>query len=477
MTATNHPIHIAGAAITPNGDLRVRDKFTGETIARCAVADESMIDNAIAFGANAAEPMRTLPAHARRDALAQLRDAIARQHELFAQTLTAEVGKPITFARAEVDRTLDTLRLSMEACSWALNGEQIPMDGSPSGAGYTGVIRRFPIGLCALITPFNFPLNLLAHKIGPAIAAGCPFIIKPSEKTPVTTALVGEILAQLELPTGAFSVVNALGAARTMLATDDRIRFLSFTGSGEVGWRLRAQAGTKRVALELGGAAACILDQGADLDFAIERIASGAYAQAGQSCISVQRILCHESFFDAVRNRLADRIATIPTGDPRDESTWIGPMIDEEAAVRVEAWINAAIDAGAEAIIRGQRTGAIMTPTLLTNVDPKQPIACKEAFGPVAVLSSFSDFDQALEQANDTPFGLQAGLFTPRLDHAQRAFELLQVGGVVINDIPSVRLDAMPYGGIKASGLGHEGPRWAVEAMTEPRLMLVRDSS
>ena len=478
MPVTRYPIFVGGEVARPNDDLEVRDKFTGATIARCAVADTTTMDEAIAYGVRAREPMGAMPAHARRDALGCLRDAIADRREEFAQMLTAEVGKPIIFARVEVDRTIDTLRLSMEACSLAHTGEHLPMDGSPSGAGYEGILRRFPIGLCAFITPFNFPLNLLAHKIGPALAAGCPFIVKPSEKTPVTTMMVGEILAGLDLPTGAFSVVNALGEARAMLATDERIRFLSFTGSGEVGWALRANAGTKRVALELGGNAACIIDEGVDesvdLDFAIERIAMGAFAQAGQSCISVQRVLCHESLIGDVRRRLIERIATIQTGDPRDEVTWIGPMIDEDAATRVESSINAAIDTGAEALVRGERAGAMMTPTLLTGVDPGQDISCKEAFGPVAVLSSFTDFDEALAQVNDSPFGLQTGVFTPRLDRSTKAFETLEVGAVVINDIPTMRVDSMPYGGVKASGLGREGVRWAVEAMTEPRLMLIR---
>ncbi len=475
MPVTTHPIHIAGQATQPNTDLEVHDKFTGEPIALCAVADTAAVDQAIRGGAVATKAMRTLPAAARRDAIGALKDAIADRHEEFAQTLTAEVGKPIIFARAEVDRTLDTLRLSAEACN---DPTDVPLSiqGSPAGAGYEATTRRFPIGLCSLITPFNFPLNLLAHKIGPAIAAGCPFICKPSEKTPLTTMLVADILATLDLPPGAWSIINALDEARDMLTTDPRIRFLSFTGSGDVGWNLRARCGSKRIALELGGNAACILDEGADLDYAIERIALGAYSQAGQSCISVQRVLCHESILALVRDRLADRIATIKAGDPRDESTWIGPMIDQAAAVRVESWINDAISNGAKAIVRGSRTGSLVTPSLLINVAPDQDLNCKEAFGPVATLGAFTDLDRAIEQINRSEFGLQTGLFTPDTDRARRAYESLEMGGVVINDIPTTRIDSLPYGGVKASGLGREGVTWAMESMTEPRLLLTRKS-
>ena len=474
MPMTTHPIYIAGQATQPNTDLEVHDKFTGESIARCAVAVTTTVDEAISGGAVATKAMRTLPIAARRDAITALKDAIAHRHEEFSQTLTAEVGKPIIFSRAEVDRTLDTLRLSMDACEDNTADVPLSMQGSPSGAGYEATTKRFPIGLCSLITPFNFPLNLLAHKIGPAIAAGCPFICKPSEKTPITTMLVAEILSTLDLPPGAWSIINALGAARDMLTTDPRIRFLSFTGSGDVGWNLRARCGSKRIALELGGNASCILDEGADLDYAIERIALGAYSQAGQSCISVQRVICHESIFAQVRDRLANRIATIKAGDPRDESIWIGPMIDEAAAVRVESWINDAISNGANAIVHGSRTGSLVTPSLLTNVAPDQNLNCKEAFGPVATLSAFTDLDRVIDQINRSEFGLQTGLFTPDTDRACRAYESLEMGGVVINDIPTTRIDSLPYGGVKASGLGREGVRWAMESMTEPRLLLTR---
>jgi acyl-CoA reductase-like NAD-dependent aldehyde dehydrogenase len=337
--------------------------------------------------------------------------------------------------------------------------------------------RRVPIGACGFITPFNFPLNLVAHKVAPAVAAGCPFVLKPSERTPLGALLIAETLAETDLPAGAFSVLPCDGATAAPLVEDPRLAFLSFTG-GSVGWDLRARAGRKKVTLELGGNAACIVDEdpGRPLEAVVERLAFGAFYQSGQSCISVQRIILHRAVASAVEGALAARVHALRAGDPHDEATDVGPLIDAAAVERLEEWIAEARRGGARVVVEGRRVGTLLAPWVLADVPHDCRLYREEAFGPVVMLETVDGFDAALARANDSRFGLQAGVFTARLDHAMRAWDRLRTGGVVVGDVPSVRIDAMPYGGVGDSGVGREGVRCAIDEMTEPRLLLIRDS-
>jgi acyl-CoA reductase-like NAD-dependent aldehyde dehydrogenase len=347
---------------------------------------------------------------------------------------------------------------------------------SARARGLRGMTRRVPIGACSFITPFNFPLNLVAHKVAPAIAAGCPFVLKPSERTPLGALAIAEILAETDLPPGAFSVLPCTADDASALVEDPRIAFLSFTG-GPVGWDLRARAGRKKVALELGGNAACIVDAdpGRPLEAVADRIAFGAYYQSGQSCISVQRIIVHRDVASRLETMLADRVRGLHAGDPHDEATDLGPLIDTAAADRLEAWVEEARSGGARVVVEGRRDGTLLGPCLLADVPRDARLYCEEAFGPVAMIETVDDFDDALARANDSRYGLQVGVFTARLDHAMRAWDRLEAGGVVVGDVPSLRIDSMPYGGVKDSGLGREGVRWAIEEMTETRLLVIRD--
>ncbi|GHA70103.1 aldehyde dehydrogenase family protein [Cognatilysobacter bugurensis] len=475
MTADPRPYWLANRPVAPNGDLTVHDKYTREPIARVALADAAAVDQAIAAAHAARGPMQALPPDARRDVLEHCVGRFREREEELAQLLCAEAGKPIRDARGEVTRLIDTFR---EAAAEAtrIGGEVLELQISPRTRGYRGMTKRVPVGVCGLITPFNFPLNLVAHKVAPAIAAGCPFVLKPAEKTPLGALLIAEVLAETDLPTGAFSVLPCTPDEASAIVEDDRIALLSFTG-GPVGWDLKARAGRKKVVLELGGNAACIVDAdpGVPLDRVVERLVLGAYYQSGQSCISVQRILVHRSLIDELRPRLVEAVSTLCMGDPRDEATFVGPMIDEAAAQRVESWIDEACAGGATRLVGGPRDRHLLPPALLENVPHEAKLQRCEAFGPVAVLEPFNEFDAALNAVNDSAFGLQAGVFTGRLEHAMRAWDRLVVGGVIVGDVPSFRVDTMPYGGVKASGLGREGVRYAIEDMTESRLLVIRD--
>ncbi|OPZ15577.1 MAG: Sulfoacetaldehyde dehydrogenase [candidate division BRC1 bacterium ADurb.BinA364] len=334
--------------------------------------------------------------------------------------------------------------------------------------------KRVPVGVCSFISPFNFPLNLAAHKIAPALAAGCPFVLKPSSRTPIGALLIAETLAELDLPVGAFSVLPCQREGARLFSEDPRIKFLSFTGSPAAGWPLKARAGKARVTLELGGNAACVVDSDADQPDAVRRILFGAFYQSGQSCISVQRILIHEAIYAEFRERLVEAARQLKMGDPKEEDTFIGPMISAREAQRLEQWIRSAAARGGRILCGGRRDGAMLEATLLENVPRDEPIVAREAFGPVAVLSSFGDFEEALREVNDSEYGLQAGIFTRDIYKAHQAWDTLEVGGVVIGDVPSFRVDHMPYGGVKNSGQGREGVRFAMEEMTEIRLLVLR---
>ncbi|MBI4718054.1 MAG: aldehyde dehydrogenase family protein [Planctomycetes bacterium] len=467
-----YPYYLANKPVTGPADLVVTNKFSGEPITRVCLADAAAIDAAIGAAAAAFGATRRMPAYQRQQVLGHVVRRVGEQHEELARVLCLEAGKPLRDARGEVTRLIDTFRTAAEECV-RIVGEHIPLDISPRAEGYEGIWRRFPVGPCSFIAPFNFPLNLAAHKMAPAIAVGCPFVLKPASATPVSSLLLGEILAETALPPGAFSILPCPRQGADQLTTDPRIKLLSFTGSPEVGWELKARAGKKRVVLELGGNAACIVDEGADIARAAERIIFGAYYQSGQSCISVQRILAHRSAYEELRRELVARIARLVSGDPMNEDTFLGPMISEGDARRIEEWVHEAVGGGATVLCGGRRHGVFFEATLLENVDPTMKISCREAFGPVATIEPFSDFREAVRRANHSVYGLQAGVFTHSLDHAFYAFRELDVGGVVINDVPSFRVDSMPYGGIKESGLGREGVRFAMEEMTEIKLLVL----
>jgi len=474
--ADTYPYWLANEARQPNTDLAVTDKYTGEVATRVALADEAAIDEAIAAAVAATEPMARLAAYERKAVLDHCVVRFAERADELATALCIEAGKPIRDARGEVSRLIDTFRVAAEE-STRMVGEVLPLDISPRAGGYRGYWKRVPIGPCSFISPFNFPLNLAAHKVAPAIAAGCPFVLKPASLTPIGALVIGEVLAETDLPRGAFSILPARRDGAALFTEDDRLKLLSFTGSPEVGWDLKAKAGKKKVVLELGGNAAVIVDETIDEAArrdAVARIVFGAFYQSGQSCIGVQRILLHEQIYDEVRDLLVAETAELVAGDPKDEATFIGPMISEGEAVRLQSWIESSVQQGARLLVGGKREGAMLDATLLEDVDPSAQVVCKEAFGPVAVLSRFNDFEAALDEVNDSVFGLQAGIFTRDLYRTQKAWDTLEVGGVVIGDVPSWRVDHMPYGGVKESGIGREGIRFAMEDMTEIRLLVVR---
>ncbi|MDZ4857830.1 MAG: aldehyde dehydrogenase family protein [Candidatus Hydrogenedentes bacterium] len=473
MLRDSYPFYLANKAAAPNHALEVTNKYTGEVATRVAQASAQDIDHAIAKAVDASGPMRALASYQRRDVLMHCVTRLTGRADELALALCIEAGKPIKDSRGEVTRLIDTFRTAAEEAT-RIHGEVMPMDIGARAKNYTGMWKRVPIGPCSFISPFNFPLNLVAHKIAPALAVGCPFVLKPASRTPIGAILIGEVLAETDLPEGAFSILPCARNAADQLTTDPRIKLLSFTGSPEAGWNMKNRAGKKKVVLELGGNAACIVDSDWDIDDAVARIVFGAYYQFGQSCISVQRILAHESIYTALRDKLVAAVRALVAGDPRDEVTFIGPIISEDAAKRIEAWIASAKDKGARVLCGGARNGVMISPALLENVPHDQPLWSQEVFGPVACIEPFSDFDDALRTANDSEYGLQAGVFTRDLYKAQRAWDTLEVGAVIIGDVPSWRVDNMPYGGVKNSGFGREGIRFAMEDMTELRLMAVR---
>jgi len=470
------PLYVGGQPEAPNRDLVVLDKYRGEPAFRTPLADPATIDRAIGLAVEAAAPMREMRPYERQAVLDHCVRRFRERFDELATVLCIEAGKPIRDARGEVTRLIDTFRIASEE-SVRILGEVMPLEIGPRARGYQGQWKRVPIGPCSFISPFNFPLNLAAHKVAPAIAAGCPFVLKPASLTPVGALIIGEVLGETDLPPGAFSILPCRRDGADLFTTDERLKLLSFTGSPAVGWDLKARAGRKKVVLELGGNAACVVAEDADLADAVERIVFGAFYQSGQSCISVQRVIVHEAVYDELRERLVERTRALPAGDPRDEQTFIGPMISEKEAERLHGWIERAVARGARLLCGGGRQGALLEATLLEEVPPDEPVCAEEAFGPVAVLSRFRTFEEAVAQVNDSRYGLQAGVFTRDLYRALRAWDELEVGGVVIGDVPSWRVDHMPYGGVKDSGLGREGVRFAIEDMTEIRLLVIRDPS
>jgi len=473
MIAKSYPLYLANRAQQANADLAVVNKFTGEVASQVALADKHILDSAIAAAAAAATPMRRLASWQRKAALLHLAKRCKERAAELAEVLVVEVGKPIQYARAEVARLIATVEIAAEE-STRIYGEIIPLDDTQRGAGYRAFLQREPVGPCAFITPWNFPLNLVAHKIAPAIACGCPFVLKPASFTPISALILGEVLAETDLPTGAFSILPMKSSDSAALVEDERLRKLSFTGSPAVGWELRNRAYKKNVTLELGGNAAVVVERDANIDDAVARCVFGGYYQSGQSCISVQRILVQSEVYEAFRAKYVAAVRATPSGDPRNEGTVVGPVISEDDAKRIERSVRDAVARGGKLLCGGGRTGNVVEPAVLEDVPHDAEASCEEIFGPVTLLEPFDRFEDALATVNDSAYGLQAGVFTRDIGRIQKAWDELAVGGVMINEIPSWRADQMPYGGSKDSGLGREGVRWAIESMTEPRLMVLR---
>ena len=471
---SNYPLYLNNKAVSPNQDLKVTDKYTGEVAFTCALATPDVIDEAIAGAVRAAEPMARLASYEKQGVLDHCVKRFRERFDELAYALCVEAGKPIADSEGEVTRLIDTFRIAAEE-STRNYGEVQPLDISARAKGYIGMWKRVPIGPCSFISPFNFPLNLAAHKIAPAIAIGCPFVMKPASLTPLGAIIMGEVLAECDvLPEGAFSILPASRDGADLFTTDERLKLLSFTGSPGVGWELKAKAGKKKVVLELGGNAAVIVDHDADLDHALARIVFGGYYQSGQSCIHVQRVIIHEAVYDTFRDMLAAKVKTLVKGDPKQRETFIGPMISEKEATRLKGWIDAAVAGGATLLAGGGREGAMLEATLLEGCSTDSDVYREEAFGPVVILSKFSEWKAALDEVNDSKFGLQACIFTRDIHKVLDAWDHLDVGGVCVNEVSSYRVDNMPYGGVKDSGLGREGVRFAMEDMSEIRNLVIR---
>jgi glyceraldehyde-3-phosphate dehydrogenase (NADP+) len=471
-------ILIAGSWETSPTLHEVRSPFDGRVVGTTYLASPDQVERAAAGSIAGFAAMRALGAWERSAILRTTATAITARREELAALLSAEAGKPLRDALAEIDRGALTFRLAGEEAERMI-GETIPLDLNAAGKDRLGITRRFPIGPVLGISPFNFPLNLAAHKVAPAIAAGCSIVLKPPSADPLIMLKVAEIMAEAGLPNGALSVIPTARAEADRLIDDERFRLLSFTGSPAIGWKMKARAGTKRVLLELGGNAACIIDASAQLDWAVKRTLVGSFAYAGQVCISVQRIFVHASIADEFERRLVAGAATLKVGDPADAATDVGPLIDDGAAARTSEWIAEAVAGGARLLAGGAaldpKSPRLFAPTILADVPRTARICSEEAFAPVVLLERFSDFNEALTAVNASRYGLQCGLFSNDLAHVRRAFDELEVGGIIVNDVPTYRIDNMPYGGVKESGLGREGVRWAVEEMTELRLLVLAD--
>jgi glyceraldehyde-3-phosphate dehydrogenase (NADP+) len=468
-----HPIYLAGRWVDSPDVLSITNPaHPDEPAGQTYQATAEQYEEAVRAAVRAFEETRVLPAYERGRILREISAGIKARREELARVISLESGKPVRDALVEVDRAAITFRLGAEEAE-RMVGETIPLDIHPASKGRTGITRRFPIGPIAAISPFNFPLNLAAHKISPAIAAGCTVVLKPPSKDPLTMLTIAEIIDGTGLPEGAVSILPMTRELGDRMVADDRFKLLSFTGSPGVGWRMKERAGKKKVVLELGGNAGVIVDASAKLDWAVARSVAGAFTYAGQVCISVQRMFIHESIFDTFLERFIEGARALKVGDPLDPETQLGPMVDGSQAQRTERWVEEAVAMGGRVLLGGKAEGSFFPPTVLVDTPKEAQICSNEAFAPVVVAFPFADLGEAIREVNDSLYGLQTGVFTNDLDHAWRAFNELEVGGVIVNDVPMYRIDHMPYGGVKDSGLGREGLRWAIEDMTELRIMVL----
>ncbi len=469
---TAKPFYLAGEWRTSADVMPVRNKYDGSEVAVVCRASRPDVDQAIAIAAQTAPRTRFLPAYERADALNRIAAGLRARHEELALQIAREAGKPIRTARQEIDRSAFTFSVAAEEAK-RVGGELLPMDVAPAGENRIALVRRFALGPISAITPFNYPMNLVAHKVAPALAAGCPVILRPASATPLSALSLAEIIRESGYPEGGFSVLPCATDAAEPLITDERIKLLTFTGSPAVGWPFKNKAGRKRVTLELGGNAGVIVHHDADLDFAVSRIVTFAFGYAGQSCISVQRVFVHASLFPAFLENLLPRVQALQVGDPLDEKTDVGPMIDEGSAAEIEAWINEARAGGARVLAGGTRRGNLMQPTVLADVDSRMKVCAQEAFAPLMTVTAYEDFREAVHAVDDSEYGLQCGVFTRDVRNIWYAYQHIEVGGVIANDVSSYRIDHMPYGGVKRSGFGREGVKYAIEEMTEPKLLVL----
>jgi len=465
---------LCGKEWTDGEALEVRSPWDQGLVGRATIATRADARQAVSHAAASMRRTRALPRWKRREILEDVAAALIEQKDRFAQLIVAEAGKPLRLARAEVDRSVFTFKTAAEEAA-RMGGESIPLDLTQGNEGRWGLVQRFPVGPVLAITPFNFPLNLVAHKAAPALAAGCPLILKPAPQTPFTALALGEVILKAGWPDEALAVLPLSNADTAWLAEkEDRIKLVSFTGSAKVGWELKARSGRKRVLLELGGNAALIVHgDWPDLDDAAERTAHAAFGYAGQSCISVQRVFVQKTIFQTFLWKLVECATRIVSGDPSLEATDVGPLIRLSDAERVEAWVKEAIDGGAKLIAGGERRGSVLTPVILTATKPGMKVRDEEVFGPVVTIEPYEDFEEALAEVNHSRYGLQAGLLTRDAGRILTAYRELEVGALIVGDTPTWRLDSMPYGGVKDSGLGREGLRAAIEEMTEPRMLVM----
>ncbi len=466
-----YKLYVAGKFVSTNTILEIQNPYTEKIFAKSYIAGKKELETAIVAAQKVEKTMRDLPSFQRYEILMQIAQALTDQIQSLAKVLSDESGKPMRYAKGEIQRSIQTFTVAAEEAK-RLPGEVMSLDWTPAGTGKQGVVRYFPVGLVAGISPFNFPMNLAVHKIAPAIAAGCPIILKPSTNTPLSTLALAKIIDATSLPKGAVSILPMSRTEGNQLVTDDRFKLLSFTGSPYVGWMMKAQSGRKKVLLELGGNAGMVVTKSTDLDLAVQKALIGGFAYSGQVCIHAQRIYVAQEIFDEFAKKFIAKVKDLKVGDPMDEATEISAMIDEANAIRVENWVNEAVDDGAKVLCGGKRDGTYYEPTVLSETKPKMKVCALEVFGPVVTLEPFTDFEAVIDEVNDSEFGLQAGIFTNRIDEMDYAFNNLEVGGVIINDSPIFRVDHMPYGGIKDSGLGREGLKYAIQEMMEPRILV-----
>ncbi len=463
--------YVGGEFIPTNNSYKVICPWDKQVVADVDLAGTDQLELAIAKAENAKEIMANLPSFRRYEILMDIAAKIKGRRDELANILSLEAGKPLKLAFGEVDRAIQVFVVAAEE-SKRLPSEVIQIDWTPAGEGKEGIVRYFPIGLIAGISPFNFPLNLSVHKIAPAIASGCPIILKPARSTPISALILAEIIDTTALPKGAFSVLPMDRVAGNQLVTDERFAMLSFTGSPQVGWKMKNQAGRKKVVLELGGNAGVVVSPTANLDIVISKCVTGAFTYSGQVCIHTQRIFVHTSIFDRFIERFVENASKMKQGHPSDSNTDISAMIDEENAIRVEDWIKESVEQGARILYGGKREGCFVQPTIITNTKQNMKVCAMEVFGPVVVIEPYENFVDAINMVNSSEFGLQAGVFTNQIDEMNHAYSKLEVGGVIINDVPTFRVDHMPYGGVKNSGFGREGVKYAILEMLEPKLLV-----
>ncbi len=466
-----YKIYAAGQFVDTRGVLEVRRPFDQKLFATTGLADSRLLKEVILKAKAAEEPMKALPAYQRSLILTKIADGMTTHKVLLAETLCQETGKPIRYAKAEVERAIQVFRVAAEEAH-RIPGEYLSIDWTPAGEGKEGWVKYFPVGLIGAISPFNFPLNLSAHKLAPAIAAGNPIILKPASQTPVTVLELARIIDQCGLPEGAVSILPMTRETGSLLFSDPAIRLITFTGSPEVGWKMKEQSGRKKVVLELGGNAGVLVSDSADLSLAVQKCIPGSFSYSGQVCIHVQRIFVQMSVFKEFTDLFIHEAGKLKSGDPMDPLTDISAMVDEENARRVESWIAEAVEGGARVLCGGKRSCSYFEPTVMTGTQPRMKVCDLEIFGPVVSIEPIIDISEGISRINDSKYGLQAGVFTNRLDEMNQSFEKMEVGGVIINDVPTFRVDHMPYGGVKESGFGREGVKYAMMDMMEPRILV-----